>query len=99
MGNPWDSPPLPIELSRTPEPVYIEVGRVLSSWEGIEVQLSRIYSFVNNKPDDIPTMDLYGDDRRIFVIRFGNLNVRHEHCSFPGTLKTLKANLTSWPSN
>jgi hypothetical protein len=45
------------------EDTYAGVGRVLSQWETAELELSRIYGLLLNRPDDIEAIRLYGDPK------------------------------------
>jgi hypothetical protein len=44
MQNPWDRPPLPSAGNADPNDIYIGVGRVLSQWEIVELQLGYLYT-------------------------------------------------------
>lgn len=44
MSNPWERPPLPSAGNATPNDLYIGVGRVLSQWEIVELQLGYLYT-------------------------------------------------------
>jgi hypothetical protein len=72
MNNPWDIPPLPTVADEDIEITYSGIGRVTSAWEGIEVNLGRIYSFLLEDPDGYETMRKYGEGR-IFKDRFKEL--------------------------
>ena len=72
MSKPWDVPSFPPTTTNHVEPIYCGVGKVLSSWEGIEEQLSRVYSFACGKPDQRETISNYGTER-IFVTRLQKL--------------------------
>ena len=49
MSNPWDLPPIPIEGDHVDGPIYEGVGRALSNWEKLELQLARLYSWFETK--------------------------------------------------
>jgi hypothetical protein len=72
MSNPWDVPPLPSTADEDDNATYAGVGRVLTQWEGIESNLSRIFSMFHNKPDDYETIRKYGEPL-VFTYRFSNL--------------------------
>jgi hypothetical protein len=63
MRHPWDVPPLPTKGDDDIEFTYAGVGRVLSQWETAELELSRIYGLLLNRPDDIEAIRLYGDPK------------------------------------
>src|SRR5260370_25399637 len=63
MRHPWDVPPLPTKGDDDIEDTYAGVGRVLSQWETAELELSRIYGLLLNRPDDIEAIRLYGDPK------------------------------------
>jgi hypothetical protein len=44
MSNPWERPPLPSAGNANPNDIYIGVGRVLSQWEIVELQLGYLYT-------------------------------------------------------
>ena len=77
MTNPWDRPTLPTSADLSIDDVYSGVGHVTSQWEGIEVQLCRMYSFFVLKPDDRMVMHDYGD-QKIFMMRFEVLKQKAE---------------------
>jgi hypothetical protein len=74
MNRPWDAPDFPPTITDQVEPIYCGVGRVLTSWEGIEEQLSRLYSFASGRPDERETIAKYGSER-IFVNRLHKLKM------------------------
>ena len=84
MQNLWDRPPLPTKADTDIELVYAGIGRVTSEWEGIEVQLCRIYSFFVGQPDNVTVMHEYGVGS-IFANRFGALKGKAElfFCTYP----------------
>jgi hypothetical protein len=44
MSNPWERPPLSSAGNANPSDLYIGVGRVLSQWEIVELQLGYLYT-------------------------------------------------------
>ena len=72
MPNPWDVPELPTEADESIDLVYSGIGRVTSEWEGIEVGLSRIYSFFVLAPDEYAAFTKYGEGK-IFRIRMDSV--------------------------
>ncbi len=79
---------------------YAGTGRVLSEWEGIEVGLCRIFSFLKGDPDGA-SMKEYGQPR-IFRERYSmllrvadNFFVSHPNQSLEGTLHQLSSQIFS----
>lgn len=60
--NPWDPIPIPTHADPIDSATYEGVGRVISQWESVEFQLSRLYSaFVGDS--DGPPIQQYGVGR------------------------------------
>jgi hypothetical protein len=78
MANPWDIPPYPTEGDETEDITYAGVGRVLSHWEMIEVELSHIYSLFLDRFEEIEALREYGVPR-IFEERIKGLIAASEH--------------------
>jgi hypothetical protein len=52
MFNPYQGPPpLPGRGDETPDATYHGVGKVVSTWEAVEFEFSRLYSVFSNDPD------------------------------------------------
>jgi hypothetical protein len=51
MNDPLDSPPLPKRGDQNPDTTQLGVGRIMSGWEWIELELSRVYSVFVGDPD------------------------------------------------
>jgi hypothetical protein len=60
MSNPWDRPPLPSFGDANDDFTYAGVGRVLSQWEHVELQLGYLHSALRGKYQDYDTMIDYG---------------------------------------
>jgi hypothetical protein len=74
MANPWDIPPSPIRGDDDQETTFAGVGRVLTQWEMIEVELAQIYGWLVMRPDQIEALHLYGEPQ-IFRERIKGLQV------------------------
>ena len=48
MANPWDAPPLPNHGDDDMECTFAGVGRVLSQWESVEIELSVLFALFTN---------------------------------------------------
>jgi len=70
--NPWDLPPLPTRGDDSETETYTGIGRVTSTWEMLEMQLSRLYTVFAGQPDEKEPMDAYGSGN-IFRIRLEKL--------------------------
>ena len=46
MPNPWDIPDSPATAEQSQDPCYLEVGRALSAWEGVEQALADIFAIL-----------------------------------------------------
>lgn len=60
--NPWDPIPIPTHADKTDSATYEGVGRVISQWEAVEFQLSRLYSAFVGDPDG-ESIQQYGTGR------------------------------------
>jgi hypothetical protein len=60
MHNPWDIPPFPIRGDDVQDTTFAGVGRVLTQWEMIEVELAQVYGWLVKRPDDIEALHQYG---------------------------------------
>ena len=60
MPNPWDIPPFPIRGDDDQDTTFAGVGRLLTQWEMIEVELAQIYGWLVNRPDEIEALHQYG---------------------------------------
>jgi hypothetical protein len=94
MADPWDRPSLVLEGDADPNHTYLSVGRVLSQWEGVEIQLGYIFTAVVGKHGDWYALLEYGEGTtsahrlRIareavdsFFIRHPNQDVEGRVCS------------------
>jgi len=61
MEQPWDRPALVREGDSNPNYTYMAVGRVLSQWECVEIQLGYVYTAATGNPGDWYTLLEYGD--------------------------------------
>jgi len=102
MSNPWDIPPLPTVADVDIDKTYCGVGCVISNWEGIEVNLSRIFSMFHAKTDDYETMQKYGGPTK-FIHRFGQVRkfateffVKRHNQEIEGTLDELADQITGF---
>lgn len=68
MPDPWDIPPFPTRGDDDQDSTFAGIGRVLSQWEMIEVELSHIYAWLMNRPEEIEVLRQYGE-KRIFAER------------------------------
>ena len=53
MPNPWDIPPFPMRGDDDQDTTFAGVGRVLTQWEMIEVELAQIYGWLVMRRDQI----------------------------------------------
>src|ERR1700720_3688429 len=60
MSEPWDRPPLVREGDPSPWGLYQEVGRLLSQWEGVEIQLAYVHTAARGNHGDWVTLLQYG---------------------------------------
>jgi hypothetical protein len=74
MPNPWDIPPFPKRGDDDQDTTFAGVGRVLSQWEMIEVELAQIYGWLVHRPDEIEALHQYGMPQ-IFGERIKGLSV------------------------
>lgn len=61
MTNPWDRPPIPKLGDKNMDTVFLHVGRVMSQWEALEFELSRLYGWLGGAPDQQESMRGYGE--------------------------------------
>jgi hypothetical protein len=60
MLNHWDRQPLPSAGNADQNDIYIGVGRLLSQWELVELQLGCLYSSFVFKHQDWEALTKYG---------------------------------------
>ncbi len=72
MADSWDVPPRPWRGDDSDDITYSGVGRVLSQWEELELQLGASYSAFMGQFEDLATMQRYGVPR-IFDARLNGL--------------------------
>ena len=68
MANAWDAPPLPDHGDDDIDTTFAGVGRVLSQWESIELELSVLYALFTGRAGDSEATREYGKGR-IFTDR------------------------------
>jgi hypothetical protein len=73
MSNSWDIPNRPTKGDDEVDATYAGVGRVISQWEMIEVELSQIYAWLVKRPEEIEAVRLYSEGKRIFEERIKGL--------------------------
>jgi hypothetical protein len=61
MLQPWDRPELVREGDSNPDILYAAVGRLLSQWEGVEIQLGYIYAAAAEQHGDWHALHDYPD--------------------------------------
>jgi hypothetical protein len=73
MVEPWHRPPIPTVGDASINDTYIGVGRVLSKWEEIELELSHLHSCFLGQPYTVQAIRTYGAGRifneRIALVR------------------------------
>jgi hypothetical protein len=72
MSNPWDVPPIPNRGDEDEDATYAGVGRVMSRWEAVEVELAHLYTIFVNRPHEADAIKAYGMGR-IFAERLALL--------------------------
>ncbi|SHH24973.1 hypothetical protein SAMN05444169_6534 [Bradyrhizobium erythrophlei] len=72
MRQPWERPSLVREGDPDPNHTYFSVGRVLSQWEGVEIQLGYVYTAAVGRLGDWWALLEYGEGRA-FLGRFNIL--------------------------
>jgi hypothetical protein len=72
VTNPWDRPPVPPQGDNDQDRTYCGVGRVVSEWETIELELAHLYSLFENKFGNPVTVQDYGADA-LFADRVSKL--------------------------
>jgi hypothetical protein len=73
----WDRPPLPRRGDPHEDITFSYVGRVVTAWEAVEFELSRLYTWFRGSLDDTSLMRDYGAGR-IFRERAERLNAAAE---------------------
>jgi hypothetical protein len=63
MPQPWDRPPFPKRGDDDEHMTYAHVGRIMTRWESLEFELSRLYSWFDGALDDTDKMREYGTGR------------------------------------
>ncbi len=63
MSNLWDRPPLTRNGDEEQDVTYAYVGRILSRWEALEFELSRLYSWFCGETDETDLEREYGNGR------------------------------------
>jgi ATP-dependent Clp protease protease subunit len=58
--NPWDQPSIPQHGEANDSVLFEWVGRLISQWEHVEFNLSRLYTVFAGNPDDGETLREYG---------------------------------------
>jgi hypothetical protein len=92
MPESWDRPPLVLEGDRTPLETYQAVGRLLSQWEGVEIQLGYMYTSAVGKHGDWWALLEYGEGNAFggrFIIlgeAISKLFIKHPSQEIEGTV-------------
>jgi hypothetical protein len=73
MSNPWDRPPIPPRGDYSEDITYRSVGRFISSWESIEVELSHWYAIFVGKYFKPEAYDEYHDQSKTLKQRLRTL--------------------------
>jgi hypothetical protein len=73
MSNPWDRPPIPPRGDYSEDITYRSVGRFISSWESIEVELSHLYAIFVGKYFKPEAYDEYHDQSKTLKQRLRTL--------------------------
>lgn len=68
MADPWNTPPLPDHGDDDIDSTFAGVGRVLSQWESVELELCVLYALFSRRVDDPVARQEYGKGR-IFAER------------------------------
>jgi hypothetical protein len=79
MTNPWDRPPLPTKGDEKEDVTYAAVGRALSHWENIEVELSHLFALYINKMWTNEGYDRYYQDGKTTRGRLDALRIAAEN--------------------
>jgi hypothetical protein len=72
VAKPWDIPPLPRNGDDIPDETFAYVGFVMSRWESLAFELSRLHSLFLGALDETEAMQAYGKGR-IFPQRIETL--------------------------
>jgi hypothetical protein len=76
MSNPWDVPPLPERGDDDADDTYKMIGRALTDWENLEVQLAHLYASFTEQPNRLEAFRAYGGypaGSTIFAVRVAQL--------------------------
>jgi len=73
MSNPWDRPPIPPFGDRFEEMTYTAVGRFITQWENIEIELSHLYAIFIGKYFKPEAYDQYYDKSKTLNMRLKTL--------------------------
>ncbi len=60
MSNPWDRPPIPKRGDEDEKTTFSCVGRIMTNWEAVEFEFSRLYTWFGGSLDDQTLMNEYG---------------------------------------
>lgn len=60
MTNPWDRPPIPKRGDESEDITFAAVGRIMTAWEAVEFELSRLYTWYGGSLDSQALMAEYG---------------------------------------
>ena len=63
MAKPWDIPLLPKNGDAIQDKTYAHVGFVMTRWESLEFELSRLHSLFLGALDETEAMRAYGKGR------------------------------------
>jgi hypothetical protein len=77
MSNPWDRPPIPTHGDSTDDRTYAGVGRVVTEWEHVELELGYLYSLFVGKHAELEGVREYGSGA-VFAHRVETLTKAHE---------------------
>lgn len=102
MQEPWDRPSLVREGDTHPDITHRSVGRVLSEWEGVEIQLGYIYTAIVEKHGDWYALLEYGEGRafkgRFDILRnaISDFFVKHPNQDDEATLDRFLVRVTNF---
>ncbi len=80
MSNPWDRPPFPTRGDTDDDMTYAGVGRVVTEWEQVELELGRLYSLFVDRHEQLEAEREYGTGST-FLPRLEKLKNAHEQFS------------------
>ena len=63
MSNPWDRPPIPKRGDEHEDITFAHVGRIMTQWETIEFEFSRLYSWFGGAFEEQSLVIEYGAGR------------------------------------